>query len=101
LERICHNLGGVSSKSHEAPGTYPESLVDRFKSSLFCRSDSNCVLLDNRVVEETSPSPESVAIMLSFDNNSSCCSCPIEKCKSPSFCSEDVEAFWVSIGIRA
>ena len=29
---------GVSSKSHEAPGTYPESLVDRFKSSLFCRS---------------------------------------------------------------
>ena len=67
LERICHNLGGVSSKSHEAPGTYPESLVDRFQSSLFCRSDSNCLLLDNCVVEETSPSPESVGRLVAAE----------------------------------
>ena len=31
LERICHNLGGISSKSHAAPGTYPESRCGSFQ----------------------------------------------------------------------
>jgi hypothetical protein len=98
----CARQGfGVSSKSHEAPRTYPQSLVDRFKSSLFCRSDSNCLLLVNCVVEETSPSPESVEIMPSSDNNSNVAPAHMEKYKSPPFCGEDVEAFRVSIWHRS
>jgi hypothetical protein len=58
LERIRHHLGGISPKSHAVPGTRPKSLVDRFESSLFPRRDSNCLRLENCVVEQTSPSPE-------------------------------------------
>jgi hypothetical protein len=59
LERICHHLCGTSPKGHAVPGTRPESLVDRFESSLFPCRDSNCLHLDNFAVEETPPSPES------------------------------------------
>jgi hypothetical protein len=51
-------------------------------SSLFCRSDSNCLLLDNCGGRNVAFA-ESVGIMPSFDNNSNCCSCPHRKIQVP------------------
>ena len=100
-ESVTISAESVQSAT-KAPGTYPQSLVDRFKSSLFCRSDSNCLSLDNCVVEETSPSPESVGSCHRSTTTRIVGSRPHRKIQvSRHFAARTVEAFRVSIGIQS